>query len=101
MLFATNVATAGEHVQAPAASSWMPMKWVTRHEATASVGDQELPPSVAATSLKRFGTASFCVSALASSWATRDKFGEPANTVYSSPAAPKVHPVPAPEIGPQ
>jgi hypothetical protein len=27
--------------------------------------------------------------------------GVPANTVYSSPPAPKVHPVPDPEIGPQ
>ena len=44
MLLATNVARADEHVQAPAASSWMPMKWATRHEATASVGDHELPP---------------------------------------------------------
>jgi hypothetical protein len=101
MLLATNVATVGEQVQVPAALSWIPRKCSTRHEATASVGDQELPPSVAATSVSRFGTASFCVSALASSCATRERFGEPANTLYSSPLAPKVHPVPDPEIGPQ
>src|ERR1700722_14147336 len=41
-------------------------------------------------------TASFCVSALASSCATRARLGVPAKTVNSCPPAPYVHPVPVP-----
>ncbi len=70
------------------ASSWNPMKFSTRQDATASVGDHEVPPSAAATSFIRVGTASFCVSAFASSWATRARLGEPAKTVNSCPPSP-------------
>jgi len=59
MLLATNVARVAGHAQVPAASSWIPTKCATRHDATASVGDHEVPPSAAATSLRRSGTASF------------------------------------------
>ena len=101
MLSATVVASDVEHCQAPADPSWKPKKCSTRHDATASVGDHDVAPAALATSLNRLGTASFWVSALASSCATRANEGVPEKTVYSSPAAPKVHPVPAPEIGPQ
>ncbi len=77
------------------------MKCATRHEATASVGDHDVPAAAAATSFNRLGTASFCVSALASSWATRASVGVPAKMLYSSPPSPYVHPVPIPVITPQ
>jgi len=64
------------------------MKCATRHDATASVGDQDDPAAATATSFKRLGTASFSVSALANSWATKARVGEPENTVYSSPPDP-------------
>src|SRR5580704_5276331 len=77
------------------------MKCATRHDATASVGDHDVPASAADTSLKRSGTASFWVSALANSCATRARVGEPENTLNSRLFAPEVHPVPAPVIAPQ
>src|SRR5450631_4210562 len=75
------------------------MKCSTRHEATASMGVQAVPPSACATSFMRLGMASFSVSALASSWATRAREGDPEKTVRAAPAAPNVQPVPAPLPG--
>jgi hypothetical protein len=99
MLVATNEAKAEGHCQVPAALSGKPMKCSTRHDATASMGDHEVPASAWATVFNRLGTASFSVSALAISWATRARLGVPANTVFASPGAPEVHPVPAPGSG--
>jgi hypothetical protein len=59
ILAATAVASPPGHCQVPAESSWNPMKCTTRHDATASVVDHAVPPAAAATSLMRFGTASF------------------------------------------
>ena len=75
------------------------MKCSTRHDATASIGDHEVPASAAVTSAIKLGTASFSVSALASSWATNANVGEPLNTVVAAPAAPDVQPVPMPASG--
>src|ERR1700678_2242605 len=101
MLAATKVARATGHCHETAASSWKPKKWTTRQVATASIGDHELPPSAAVTWAIRAGTASFSVSALANSWATRASVGDPANTVVAEPAAPNVQPVPTlPGIAP-
>src|SRR5580700_9829091 len=75
------------------------MKCSTRHDATASMGVQAVPASACATSFMRLGMASFSVSALASSWATRASEGDPEKTVCAAPAAPKVQPVPAPLPG--
>ena len=73
-----------------------PRKCSTRHDATASVGDHEVPAAAAATWASRLGTASLSVSALASSWATRASEGEPAKMVFSTPDAQDVHPVAVP-----
>ena len=78
---------------------WKPMKCSTRQDATASIGDHEVPASAVATSATKLGTASFSVSALASSWATNANVGEPLNTVVAAPAAPDVQPVPMPASG--
>ena len=64
MCAATSAPDAAGHCQVPAASSWNPMYCSTRQDATASVGDHEVPPSAVATSFIKVGTASFCVSAL-------------------------------------
>jgi hypothetical protein len=64
------------------------MKCATRHVATASVGDHAVPPAADATSFNRLGTASFWVSALANSWATKARVGVPENTLYSRPFDP-------------
>jgi hypothetical protein len=71
------------------------MKFTTRQDATASIEDQDVPASAVVTSAIKLGTASFSVSASASSWATRASDGTPAKTVVATPAAPDVHPVPA------
>jgi len=88
MLAAAVVASAAGHCQVPAERSWNPMKCATRHVATAFVGDHDVPAAAAATSLKRLSMASFWVSALANSWATRARVGEPENTLYSRPFDP-------------
>src|SRR5580704_1453454 len=71
------------------------MKCTTRQDATASIEDHDVPASAAVTSAIKLGTASFSVSASASSWATRASDGAPVKTVVAAPAAPEVHPVPA------
>jgi hypothetical protein len=77
------------------------MKYATRHDATASVEDQDVPDSAAETLLIKVGTASLSTSALASSWATRARVGDPPNTVCPTPSAMDVQPVLAPEMKPQ
>jgi hypothetical protein len=101
MFWATNLASAAGHRQVPAAASWNPMKCTTRQEATASVGDQDVPDSAAETRFIRLGTASRSASALASSWATRASVGEPPKTLYSNPFPPNVQPVLVPGMKPQ
>ena len=46
MWAATTSASPTGQAHDPAAPSWTPRKWTTRHEATASMGDHEVPPSV-------------------------------------------------------
>jgi len=57
MWAATEVASEAGHCHDPAASSWRPRKCATRQDATASVGDHDVPASALATSLNRVGTA--------------------------------------------
>jgi hypothetical protein len=97
MCSATNVASAAGHCQVPAALSWNPRKCSTRQVATASVGDHDVPAAATATWLSRLGTASLSVSALANSWATSARVGEPAKTVFSDPDAQDVQPVAVPD----
>src|ERR1700722_3816899 len=77
------------------------MKYATRHDATASVADHDVPDSAEETLLIRVGTASLSTSALASSWATSASVGEPPKTVCPTPSASEVQPVLAPEMKPQ
>ena len=90
---ATSAASVDGHCHDPAASSWKPRKCTTRHDATASVGDHDVAPAAAATSLTSAGRALYSVSALANSWATRASDGAPEKTVVSTPEAQDVQPV--------
>lgn len=103
MWAATHAASVAGHCHEPATPSWKPRKCATRHEATASVGDHEVPAAAEATSCSNEGRANCSTSALATSWATRASDGAPLNTVCSTPADHEVQPAPPPalEVTPQ
>ena len=71
MWAATEAANGAGQRHDPAAASSIPRKCSTRQEATASVGDHEVPAAAAASSLNSAGSADCSVSVLATSWATR------------------------------
>lgn len=95
----TELAREAGHCHEPAASSWNPRKCTTRQDATASVGDHEVPAAAVPTSFNSVGTADCSVSALATSWATSSSEGDPANTVRSTPDDHDVQPVAIPTAG--